>query len=100
MSFLIPCPVCGLRDVYEFRFGGEVLARPAPDASPEAWTAYRFLRTNPSGPGREWWFHRTGCRRWLQADRDTATNRVTATGWAGRPLVPADASRSERTADG
>ena len=24
MSFLIPCPHCGNRSVYEFRFGGEV----------------------------------------------------------------------------
>ena len=24
MSFLLACPLCGPRDVYEFRFGGEV----------------------------------------------------------------------------
>ena len=29
MSFLIPCPNCGKRSVYEFRFGGEVKTRPA-----------------------------------------------------------------------
>ncbi len=29
MSFLIPCPHCGNRSVYEFRFGGEVKAAPA-----------------------------------------------------------------------
>src|SRR5438105_4577778 len=32
MSFLIKCPHCGDRGVYEFRFGGEVKARPEPGA--------------------------------------------------------------------
>ena len=32
MSFLLPCPNCGKRSVYEFRFGGEVKQTPAPDA--------------------------------------------------------------------
>ena len=33
MSFLLACPLCGPRDVYEFRFGGEVQKRPAPGSS-------------------------------------------------------------------
>ncbi len=83
MSFLLACPICGPRDVYEFRFGGEVLRRPAPDAAEEEWTAYRYLRSNPARAGREWWFHRLGCRRWFQAERDATENHVIATWWAG-----------------
>ena len=33
MSFLMPCPHCGDRSVYEFRFGGEVKQRPQPGRS-------------------------------------------------------------------
>ena len=25
---------------------------------------------------REWWFHRSGCRAWFVAERDTRTNHV------------------------
>jgi sarcosine oxidase delta subunit len=25
---------------------------------------------------REWWFHRSGCRAWFIAERDTTTNEV------------------------
>ena len=81
MSFLVPCPQCGPRDAYEFRFGGEIQARPAPDASDPEWNAYRYLRANVSGVEREWWFHRGGCRQWFQAERDTKENRVLRTWW-------------------
>jgi heterotetrameric sarcosine oxidase delta subunit len=83
MSFLLRCPVCGDRDVYEFRYGGEVQSRPAPDAPRADWTAYRYLRTNVAGVERAWWFHRGGCRRWFQAERDTRDNAVIASGWPG-----------------
>lgn len=83
MSFLLPCPACGPRDVYEFRYGGEVGIRPAPDASREAWTSYRYLRTNRAGIERAWWFHRAGCRRWFQAERDTRDNIVLRSAWPG-----------------
>lgn len=83
MSFLLACPICGPRDVYEFRFGGEILRRPRPDATEPEWAAYRYLRANPAGASREWWFHRLGCRRWFQAERDTTDNNVSATWFAG-----------------
>jgi heterotetrameric sarcosine oxidase delta subunit len=76
VSFLIACPTCGPRNVYEFRFGGEVLQRPAPDADADAWTAYRYMRVNMDGDAREWWFHSAGCRRWFVARRDTVRNAV------------------------
>ena len=36
MSFLLPCPNCGKRSVYEFRFGGEVKQGPAANARIDA----------------------------------------------------------------
>jgi sarcosine oxidase subunit delta len=35
-----------------------------------------FFRDNPKGPFAERWSHATGCRRWFNAVRDTATYRV------------------------
>ena len=76
MSFRIPCPQCGERSAYEFRFGGEVLTRPQSGADHDAWYRYSFVRRNEMGTQTEWWYHRFGCRQWLQAVRDTRTNRV------------------------
>jgi len=76
MSFLLPCPNCGHRSVYEFRFGGEVRPVPAVDAPLADWQDYRFNRTNAAGVQTEWWFHRSGCRQWLYAVRNTVTNEV------------------------
>jgi sarcosine oxidase subunit delta len=66
MSFLLPCPNCGPRDVHEFRYGGQV-----PSAK----------GNNLPGPQVERWYHRFGCRRWLIAERDVRTNRVLQTRW-------------------
>lgn len=76
MSFLIPCPHCGPRSVYEFRFGGEVRKRPAPEADAATWAEYLHVRRNAAGVQTEWWFHRAGCRQWFQAERHTVTNHV------------------------
>ena len=76
MSFLLPCPVCGARDVGEFAYGGEVTVRPGGQPSLRELTAYLYLRRNVAGVQREWWYHRLGCERWFQADRDTRTNEV------------------------
>ena len=37
---------------------------------------YNYFRRNVAGVQREWWFHRSGCRAWFVADRDTRTNEV------------------------
>ncbi len=63
MSFLLPCPNCGPRDVNEFSYAGEVTKRPN-------------FRENVAGIQREWWYHRLGCEVWFQAERDTRTNEV------------------------
>ena len=79
MSFLLLCPHCGNRSVYEFRFGGEVKQRPAPDSPVEAWVAYSYTKANEAGVQKEWWYHRSGCRQWMQALRNTTTNEVLET---------------------
>src|SRR5262245_58125951 len=70
MSFLLECPNCGPRDVYEFRFGGEYQRRPPPDAAGPAWAEYLFFRTNAAGVQTEWWYHRLGCKAWFLGVRD------------------------------
>ena len=85
MGFLLGCPNCGERNVYEFRFGGEELVRPAPDAPQHDWTGYFYARRNVAGEQREWWYHIFGCRRWFVAVRDTVTNEVSQTSWPETP---------------
>jgi sarcosine oxidase subunit delta len=65
--------------VYEFRFGGERKQRPAPGAPEEEWFGYSYGRNNEAGAQMEWWYHRYGCRQWLQAVRNTITNEVLET---------------------
>jgi sarcosine oxidase subunit delta len=65
MSFLLPCPNCGPRDVSEFRYGGQ-----------QAETGRNLPERQ-----RELWFHRLGCRRWLVAERDIRTNEVFGASW-------------------
>jgi len=76
MSFLIRCPNCGERSVYEFRFGGELRQVPGGDATREDWRIYYFNRANAAGVQTEWWFHRSGCKQWFQAVRNTVSNVV------------------------
>jgi sarcosine oxidase subunit delta len=80
MSFLLECPHCGPRPVDEFRFQGEITRRPGPDASLRELTDYVYFRDNVAGRQREWWYHRTGCKIWFVAERDTRTNEVLQTG--------------------
>lgn len=79
MSFLLPCPNCGERSVYEFRFGGEIRQRPASDAPSEAFLAYVLTKRNVAGLQWEWWYHRGGCGEWFKAERNTLTNEVRQT---------------------
>jgi sarcosine oxidase subunit delta len=76
MSFLLPCPNCGPRDVNEFSYQGEVTKRPQGSPGLRELTSYLYMRDNVAGVQREWWFHRDGCELWFQAERDTRTNEV------------------------
>ena len=79
MSFLLACPHCGLRDVNEFKFQGEVTRRPQTTPTLRELSDYLYFRDNPAGTNREWWYHRLGCKLWFIAERDTQTNRVAGT---------------------
>ncbi len=83
MSFLLRCPGCGARSVYEFRFGGEVKTRPAAGASDAEWLRYSYGQKNEAGVQKEWWYHRMGCRQWFFAVRNTVTNEVLETCFPG-----------------
>lgn len=77
---VLSCPWCGPRNVSEYHSLGEVVDRPDPStASRWEWRTYLYLRRNPAGRVRERWFHRAGCRRYFDADRDTRDNTVFAT---------------------
>ncbi len=76
MSFLLSCPNCGEREVTDFSFGGEVVPRPSTKPSERDLNTYNYFRRNVAGVQREWWYHRSGCRAWFQARRDTRTNEV------------------------
>ena len=87
MSFLLTCPNCGEREVTDFSFGGEIVPRPRQKPSQRELNTYNYFRRNVAGVQREWWYHRSGCREWFQADRDTTTNEVK---WVGLPGEGAD----------
>ncbi|MGH3343307.1 MAG: sarcosine oxidase subunit delta [Carbonactinosporaceae bacterium] len=76
---LLPCPWCGPRNVAEFGYLGEALARPDPNhATPREWRDYLYARDNGCGWVAETWYHRAGCRRYVSLERHTATNEVRA----------------------
>jgi sarcosine oxidase subunit delta len=91
MSFLLNCPNCGVREVTDFGYGGELSPRPHSSPSFRDLNAYNYFRRNVAGVQREWWFHRSGCRAWFIAERNTMTNEVLFT---ARPAeVPAAGAR-------
>src|SRR5271165_6508443 len=83
MSFVLECPHCGVREVADFAFGGELSTRPQDAPSLRELCEYNYFRRNVAGVQREWWYHRSGCRTWFQAERDTRTNRVLRVGLPG-----------------
>ncbi len=73
----LPCPHCGTRDAQEFVYRGDAApVRPAPESGEETFADYVYLRENPAGPLREYWYHAQGCRRWVIVTRDTRTHEV------------------------
>ena len=84
MSFVLECPHCGIREVADFAFGGELSTRPREAPSLRELSQYNYFRRNVAGVQREWWYHRSGCRTWFQAERDTRTNEV------HRVMLPTD----------
>jgi len=79
---LVNCPWCGQRDEAEFSYGGEAhIVRPLDPAalSDAEWAEYLFMQSNTKGKFLERWNHAHGCRRWFNAQRNTATNEFVAT---------------------
>ena len=77
MALMINCPVCGRRNGYEFRYGGEDKGpRPAQrELSPGDWFQYVHANNCVAGVQKEWWVHRDGCGTWFTIYRDTTVNR-------------------------
>ena len=75
---LVPCPHCGPRNAADLRYVGEATPRPDPaTTTQQEWRHYLYLRRNPAGPLREIWYCRSGCRRYFELERHTATNDFT-----------------------
>ncbi len=83
MSFLLTCPNCGTREVTDFGYGGEMVTRPQATPTLRELSTYNYFRRNVAGVQREWWYHRSGCRAWFIAERDTTTNEVKFTALPG-----------------
>jgi heterotetrameric sarcosine oxidase delta subunit len=88
VSFLLTCPNCGIREVTDFGYGGEISARPRSRPSLRELSRYNYFRRNVAGVQREWWFHRSGCRAWFIAERNTLTNEVLFTARPGEVVAP------------
>jgi sarcosine oxidase subunit delta len=76
MALTLTCPICGKRNGYEFRYGGEDKG-PRPDENgltPEDWCNYVHMNKCTAGVQKEWWFHRDGCGSWFSTYRDTVRN--------------------------
>ena len=91
MSFQLDCPNCGTRPVWEFHYGGP--SRKRPEATDQGitdrkWAEYLYNRPNVCGEETEWWYHRSACKAWFLARRDTRTNQVLET----RLFVPQEAA--------
>ncbi|HDM09019.1 MAG TPA: sarcosine oxidase subunit delta [Desulfobacteraceae bacterium] len=77
MSYTITCPICGKRDLYEFRFGNEERG-PYPNQkglTPRAYSEAVQMHEAVGGIQKEWWYHRDGCGVWFTTWRDTLTGR-------------------------
>lgn len=75
----IPCPLCGERDAREFSYLGDAsVTRPeaSGDGTSGAFFDYVYLRDNPAGTLREYWYHGAGCHSWLVVTRDTRTHKI------------------------
>jgi sarcosine oxidase subunit delta len=87
VSYLLTCPNCGTREVTDYAFGGEISRRPRERPTLRELGTYNYFRRNVAGIQREWWYHRSGCRAWFVAERDTRTNDVHWTALPDEVLV-------------
>ena len=79
----INCPFCGIRDLHEFVYQGDAKAR-RPDAAAslsaeeerERYVDSIHFLDNPAGAHAGLWYHRHGCRNWLNITRDTRSHEI------------------------
>lgn len=89
----IPCPYCGSRDAAEFSYLGDASVR-RPDSSvagdslDAAMHVYVYIRQNPAGLLKEYWYHGAGCHRWLVVTRDTTTHAISSAAYAEVGAAP------------
>ncbi len=83
---------CGVREVPTSPTAGDDESPGRPADGTRA-GAYNYVRRNVAGVQREWWFHRSGCRAWFLAERDTRTNVVLLTTLPDAPDSPASSAR-------
>jgi methylglutamate dehydrogenase subunit B len=71
------CPFCGERPETEFAYirSAESIPLQIP-ASVSQELVRLYYRTNSRGRSRELWQHASGCRSWLEIERDTVTHAV------------------------
>ncbi|MDA8120579.1 sarcosine oxidase subunit delta [Acidiferrobacter thiooxydans] len=74
----LTCPVNGPRPLSEFFYGGALRLMPDPSVDDALWADAVFNRAGIPGTRREWWCH-IPSYTWFIAERDTATDVVTAT---------------------
>jgi methylglutamate dehydrogenase subunit B len=92
----ITCPHCGARDAQEFSYLGDAtpvrpatpVEQPVDDAVLDRWHDYVYLRDNPPGEIKEYWYHQSGCHQWLVVTRNVSTHEING------PAVPATAARA------
>jgi len=75
----IKCPHCGPRGLEEFLCHGEAMRKRPADggaAPTQAWTDFVYIRENPNGTHKEFWYHHAGCRAWLLVNRDLSTHEI------------------------
>lgn len=76
---LLRCPLNGLRNISEFRHGGEVMPHPdASECTDAQWADFVFMAENPAGMVREWWCH-VASAYWFIAERNTVTDEIERT---------------------
>ena len=75
---LIPCPNCGARGESEFDYGGRAISYPKLNASATDWHEVLHLRENAAGEIEEYWYHASGCERWIKVTRDLVTHKISS----------------------
>jgi heterotetrameric sarcosine oxidase delta subunit len=82
----ISCPNCGPRNSTEFTNLGEIKTRPASESVTKLeWRSFLYFKNNPLGWTTEQWYHSSGCRKFLIAERHTLTNEIRAIRLANQP---------------